>query len=120
MRLLTTFSVAAMLFAGVAFGQENREVKLILSPDIMEELQHFVGEWNIEGEGRLGAIKGKWTAKWAPGNQCLLIDYQGSIGDETFRGNGMWGWDSANKEFLVVSRQETDHRIGLRHNRWTF
>ncbi len=102
MRLLLTFLVAMTLITGVAFGQEKGREKSFLPEHVSKELQHFVGEWNLEGQGRLGAIKGKWKAKWARGKQCLLIDYQGSIGDETFRGNGMWGWDSANEEFLVV------------------
>jgi hypothetical protein len=93
----------SLVNCGLAFGQADNEAKLILSPDVVDELQHFVGEWNVEGEGSRGAIKGKWVAKWAPGHQCLVIDYRGSIGDEAFRGDGMWGWDSAKKEFLVVN-----------------
>ncbi len=103
MKRIMMFAVAAMFVCGFAFGQENVEENSILPSDVVDELQYFVGEWTAEGEAARGAIEGNWIAKWAPGGQCLVLDYRGSLGGEAFRSDALWGWDSANKELLLVS-----------------
>lgn len=103
MRLFTMFAVAALFICGFAFGQVKDEEKSALSSDVANQLDFFVGEWTAEGEAPRGKVEGKWTAKWAPGGQCLVLEYHGSLGGEEFRSNALWGWDSANKEFLLVS-----------------
>lgn len=96
-RIVTLAVCAVALSTAQASGQSD------IPDEIIAEWQGFVGEWKAEGLGSQGAIKGNWKASWAPGEQCLLIDYRGSVGDEAFRGSAIWGWDSSKEEFLVVS-----------------
>ena len=102
-------AMTAVCVVAFSTAQANGQAGQPVIPDeIIKEWQGFVGEWKAEGQGARGVIKGTWKATWAPGKQCLLIDYRGSVGDEAFIGSAIWGWDSSKDEFLVVSFYSND------------
>lgn len=85
-----------------------------LPPEVAQELEYFVGQWHLEGEGAKGPMKSEWSIRWAPGRHCLIVEYARVEEGKTIRGNGLWGWDSATGE-LVYHAFYADR--GLEHNR---
>ena len=78
------------------------EVTQTALPDnIAKELRFFVGEWTVEGEVLGMALKGRWSARWSPQRHCLLITYPLTLDVKEIFGNGVMGWDTANKEVLT-------------------
>ena len=58
---------ACVLCASTLLGQAEAKGPAIPS-EIMKELDYFVGDWKVTGEGPLGPIEGSWSAEWSPGN----------------------------------------------------
>jgi hypothetical protein len=90
---------ACVLCASTLLGQTGIEAPAVPS-EIVEELDYFVGNWKVSGEGPLGPIEGSWSAEWSPGKVCLLIHYPGPDPEE-FLGKGIFGWNSQKKEILA-------------------
>lgn len=93
---------ALVVVASTCLGQSAGEAPA-LPDEIAKELEYFVGEWAVEGRASKGPLKGRWIVKWAPARQCLLVDYPLSVGDESSRGTGLWGWDASTKEMFWVA-----------------
>jgi hypothetical protein len=72
-----------------------------LPEDVVKELRFFVGEWTVEGDVLGMALKGRWSARWAPQRHCLLISYPLTLDGKEVLGNGVMGWDTAKKEVLA-------------------
>jgi hypothetical protein len=85
-----------------------------LPEEVARELDFFVGNWELEGEGARGPMKSSWSMKWAPGKHCLIVEYRREESDGVVHGNGVWAWDSASCE-LVYHAVYSDR--GLEHIR---
>jgi hypothetical protein len=78
------------------------EVTQTALPDnAVKELKFFVGDWTVEGDVLGMALKGSWSARWAPQKHCQLISYALTLNGEKVFGNGVMGWDAAKKELVV-------------------
>ncbi len=91
---------ALLVAASVVFGQAEAK-KPVLPEKIAQQLQFFVGEWNVEGEVAGAALKGRWSTRWSPKKHCLVINYPLSIDDQQIQGNGVFGWDTETEELMT-------------------
>jgi hypothetical protein len=85
-----------------------------IPPEIVRELDFFVGSWTLQGEGARGPMTSSWNIRWAPGTHCLIVEYRRTEPDKVVFGNGLWGWDSGSGE-IVYHAQYSDQ--GLEHIR---
>ena len=83
-RLAVAFIVA--LTSGVGFSQE-------MPSNVREHIeQHYLGEWNFSMKSENGAMKGSFTAKWAPGKQCVLVKQVSNGPEGKLHTTGVLAW----------------------------
>ncbi|MCL4852830.1 MAG: DUF1579 family protein [Bryobacteraceae bacterium] len=72
-----------------------------LPAPIAKELDFFVGEWTVEGQQAGKAVTGRWSAKWSPQKECILLNASFTVDGEVSHGTGMSGWDSKAEEIVT-------------------
>lgn len=98
MRLMTAAVVASMFLCGLVRAQGE----VTIPANVAKELDYYVGDWNVEGEIAAKALKGQWSACWAPQKHCILIHSLLTLGDEKLSTNGVSGWDTATEQIVTV------------------
>lgn len=85
-------------------------------PNELEQLDIFVGKWNVEGQNLAGApiqadamVKGIATYEWQAGKFFLLSKWSRKFGDSSHIGMGITGYDPARGTFTT----HTYDNIGL-------
>jgi hypothetical protein len=73
-----------------------------LPANIAKELEFFLGEWKAQGNQAGKTLTGRWSAKWAPQKQCILLNALFTLDGEEAHGTGISGWDNSKEE--VVTR----------------
>lgn len=78
------------------------EAKPSALPDhIAKELNFFVGEWAVEGQQAGKPVTGRWSARWSPQKECILLNAFFAVDGEVAHGTGMSGWDSTTEEIVT-------------------
>ena len=99
-------------------GEHARQQQVNVPKGILKGLQFFVGTWKTKGRVGDTSITGTWSAGWARGDRCLIVQasYDDAVAKQQFAVAEVVGWDAARK-------QTTHHK--LRSNgecytlRWT-
>ena len=109
---ICTAILGVVLACDVSSGQD--EVKV---PErALAELDYLVGTWKVEGRAGDTPYKGKQVVKWATGEHCLRVNWQGTVGDLPVHGTGVVGWDALEEQILDVAFIAN---VGHRTMRWT-
>jgi hypothetical protein len=105
---------AGIMLASFLMTADADAASAPMPQEIAQELDYFVGDWGLEGEGARGPMKSSWSMRWAPGKHCLIVEYRRQEPGKVILGNALWGWDSASGE-IVYHAQYSDR--GLEHIR---
>jgi hypothetical protein len=94
-RGLLTFAFLLLVYP-VAHAQDS------LPDSVRKEFQSYVGVWDgtIELEGE--KTPAKWSASWAPGNHCLIIHEEYSVGGEPGKITALMGYDRIKKQVVNI------------------
>ncbi len=84
----------SMLVLSVMFMiQANIHAQDSLPESVRKEFNAYVGVWkgSLELDGEKTPVK--WTASWAPGNQCLIIHEEYNVGGQPSKITALMGYD---------------------------
>lgn len=110
MRRFTLVSTMALVvcLAGLCLGAEEKKAAkasttpTALPPNIAKELGFFVGDWAMDGTVAGKALTGRWSGKWAPEKQCILIRSELTLDGQQACSNGVSSWDAGKGEIVTV------------------
>jgi hypothetical protein len=93
-------SYAGVLLTSILVTADAEATFSPLPERIAQELDYFVGDWVLEGQGARGPMQSSWSIQWAPGRHCLIVEYSRREPGKVIRGNALWGWDIASGEVV--------------------
>ena len=92
-----------LLFVTVLFViQANSQADDALPNAVRKEFDSWVGTWvgTVEIAGEKGPVK--MTAAWAPGNQCLIIHEEYSVGGQPGKITALMAYDRIKKHVVNI------------------
>ncbi len=97
---VVVLSHAGILLASSLVAADAGAASSPMPDEIAQELNYFVGDWELEGAGAKGPMRSSWRIQWAPGNHCLMVEYRRPEPNKLIFGIGLWAWDSATNEIV--------------------
>jgi hypothetical protein len=92
-------SAALLLVASMPIAQAG---EVNVPKEALAEFEYLVGDWTYSGADGDEAVKGLFSARWAPGKHALSIEMSWTDPSHTSKGTGVDGWDGADNKIVTL------------------